>query len=330
MIVTKTFNYIKSYIYTINDQILMKRFLLLLFVFLSYQISNAQYTEIINSKRPGFAESPYSVGTDVYQLEGGLYYINNYRYNSFAQSNAFGGELFFRFSKFIEKLEVNVNVAFQNDKIDVPIDFGEDYSTGGVRGLTIGAKYMIFQKEYTDQSKEIRSWKARTSFDKKRLIPSIGAYVGVNTNFLSEAYKAEGISFKGAVLLQNDFTDRLVLITNLIVDDIGLTNMIYAYIVSVTYTLTPSWSVFLENVGKYQTLYSPEYQLGAGTAYLLSKDLQVDASIRTNIFDDYSYVYASAGLAWRLDLHKDSFVDSGVPKTKKKKGFFSKIFGKKK
>ena len=37
----------------------------------------AQYTETINSKRPGFSESPFAVGKRVYQLETGLFYQNS-------------------------------------------------------------------------------------------------------------------------------------------------------------------------------------------------------------------------------------------------------------
>ncbi len=52
----------------------MKQVLILLILFTYTQIINAQYTEIINSKRPGFSESPYSIGTDVFQFETGMFY----------------------------------------------------------------------------------------------------------------------------------------------------------------------------------------------------------------------------------------------------------------
>ena len=46
------------------------------------QFVAAQYTEVINSRRPGFSDSPYSVGTKVYQVEGGLFYkdVGNFQY----------------------------------------------------------------------------------------------------------------------------------------------------------------------------------------------------------------------------------------------------------
>ena len=60
----------------------MKSFLTTLILLLLAEFSHAQYTEVINSRRPGFSESPYSVGTKVYQVEAGLFYKNvgNYLY----------------------------------------------------------------------------------------------------------------------------------------------------------------------------------------------------------------------------------------------------------
>lgn len=304
----------------------MKRVLVALIILIGFQDMNAQYTEIINSKRPGFSESPYSVGTGVYQFETGLFYKQNNSESLYAYPTTFGGELFFRTSHFFERLEINLNIAYQADEVKNP--FGDNFNISGFSDLRFGAKYLIYQQEYVDKSKEIRSWKRRTSFDKKRLIPSVAVYGAVNTNFISEDYKAEGVSFKGAVLLQNDFSNRLVLLTNLIVDDIAAVSMEYLYIVTMTYAISQNWSFFVENTGKYETGFSPEYELGTGVAYLISPNLQVDASFRTNIFDDYSYIFAATGLSWRLDRHQDPEMKSQTTQLKTKKGFFSNIFGK--
>ncbi len=305
----------------------MKRVLSIIIVLIGFQHLNAQYTEIINSKRPGFSESPYGVGTHVYQFEAGLFYKNNNNESILAYPNTFGGELFFRTNPFptLGKLELNLNIAFQTDEVKNP--FGDNYNISGISNLHFGAKYLVYQQEYTDKSKEIRSWKKRTSFDKKRLIPSVGIYGGINSNFIGEDYKPESTSFKGAILLQNDFTDRLVVLTNLIVDDIASESLEYAYIITMTYAISQNWSFFIENVGKYEQSFSPEYQLGTGIAYLISPDLQVDASIRTNLFENYSYIFASTGVSWRLDRHQDALMPAESSKNSKR-GFFSKIFGK--
>jgi len=295
---------------------------------------NAQYTEIINSKRPGFSESPYSIGTDVFQFETGLFYRTSNNNALDARPNTIGGELFFRYGKFLEKLEINAKVAFQNDEVSNP--FGDNFNSSGISELTIGAKYLIYQQKYTDKSKEIRSWKRRMAFDKKRLIPSVGAFVGINTNFLGDGFKENELSIKGAVLLQNDFSDRLVLLTNLIADKILSDSNEYSYIATMTYALSYKWSYFIENQGVFEKGFLPEFHFGSGVAYLFSSNLQLDASVRTNFFDDYSYLYSSIGVAWRIDRHQDKIINISSPKDKlnkkrnrKKGNFFSRIFKKK-
>jgi len=54
----------------------MKPFLTTLLILLMAEFSYGQYTEVINSRRPGYSDSPYSVGTKVYQVEAGLFYKN--------------------------------------------------------------------------------------------------------------------------------------------------------------------------------------------------------------------------------------------------------------
>jgi hypothetical protein len=312
----------------------MKRVILLLIIFNSFQIVTAQYTEIINSKRPGFSESPYGVGTDVFQFETGLFYRSSNNQSILARPATYGGELFFRYGKFLEKLEFDAKIAYQNDEVKSP--FGLNYNIYGLSELTLGAKYLIYQKEYTDKSKEIRSWKRRTSFDKKRLIPSVGVYAGVHTNFLGNDYKDSGISYKAAVLLQNDFSDRLVLITNIIADKITSDENFYSYILTMTYAINERWSYFIENQGIFNKTNPTKFHFGTGTAYLFSQNLQIDASIRTNFFEDYSFLYSSVGLAWRLDKHSDEIIKKNSPldqltkkrKRKKRGNFFSRLLKK--
>ena len=260
----------------------MKKFWVIALLLINYQYANAQYTEIINSKRPGLSESPYGVGTDVIQVETGVFFGKNTSNATFAKISPQGVNVFLRYGKFIEKLEINANITYQKDELQFNNIFTTTRGIKGISQLTIGAKYLIFQQEFDDKSKEIRSWKKRTAFDKKRLIPSVGVYVGMNTNFVGEDYKEEGMSPKAAILLQNDFTQRLILITNLIADRIGKDNKSYSYIATMTYAITDQWSFFVENQGDFLE-NKTDFQIGTGVAYLYTKDMQFDASVRTNL-----------------------------------------------
>ncbi len=295
--------------------------------------ANAQYTDVINSKRPGFSESPYGVGTDVLQFEGGLFYSKRKLQQNF-DTKGFGTEVFVRYGKFLEKLEVNLDLAFEKQETITNnlLLFNGNYRSAGLSRLTIGAKYLVYNQKYADKSKEIRSWKKRTSFDKKRLIPSVGVAIGLNTNFLGENFKRDGMSLKAAILLQNDFTNRFILITNIYGNHFGKPYKEYGYIATVTYAVTPNWSIFAENQGIFKNTAN-EFQIGGGAAYLFSKDLQLDASLRTNLVGDVNTLFAGIGASWRMDKHEDKVIKKETHKASKGKksgNVFSRLFGKKK
>ena len=314
----------------------MKKIFLIVLFITSYQVINAQYTEVINSKRPGFSESPYGVGINVIQIEGGVFFGEGSSDETFAKTDPFGGTIFLRYGKFMEKLEFNAKVTYQKNKLEFNNIFTTNLGTvSGLSELTVGAKYLVFQQKFADKSKEIRSWKKRTAFDKKRLIPSVGVYAGMNLNFLGKAYKEPKMSPKAAILLQNDFTNRFILLTNLIADKIGTDNRTYSYIVTATYAINQDWSIFGENQGDFLK-YKTDFQVGTGVAYLWNENLQLDTSIRVNTNVDESAFVVGLGAAWRLDRHQDKEVfrdkDGNIvkPKKRKKKGsFFSRLFKKK-
>ena len=319
----------------------MKSFFTTLLLLLLAEFSYGQYTEVINSRRPGFSDTPYSVGTKVYQVEAGLFYKNvgNYLYydplleESFSYSgSSFGSDIMLRTGQFFERLEFSLDMAVVSENRDftLPDDYSE--SAFGFSKLTLGAKYLVYKPEYADKSKEIRSWKARHSFDKRRLIPAVGVYAGLNTNLLTELHKnPDGISPRFGIYTQNDLSNRLIVLFNFIADKVFTEEAENTYIMTVTYTLHQNWSVFAENQGFFRKNVPNDFQFGAGGAYLINPNMQADFSARM-IFDergDNTYLIGG-GLSWRLDKHKDKII---VGKTdnnedimpKEKKSFFNTI-----
>ncbi len=309
------------------------------------QMGFAQYTDVINSKRPGFSDSPYSVGTKVYQVEGGLFYknIGNLLYWEFPDdpnaspiehrysSKAFGTDIVLRTGQFFERLEFNLDLNLQNENREIYAPEIKSESGLGLSKLTIGAKYLVYKPEYTNKSKEIHSWKARHSFDKRRLIPAVGAYVGLNTNLLNEMHKnPDGISPKFAIYTQNDLSNRWIILMNFIMDNAFTDISENSFIGTTTYALTEKWSVFGEGQLFFRKTTPNDIQFGAGGAYLINNNLQADLSFRMILDErgDNTYLIGG-GLAWRLDRHKDKILrsktDNSEPKTKEKKGFFNTI-----
>ena len=322
----------------------MRKFCLLLFSILCFKIGTAQYTEVINSKRPGFSDSPFSVGKGVYQAEAGFFYknIGNYLYYDQTtketinyNSVAYGTDFMFRTGQFFERLEINLNLSLvdENRNYTRPTVYSE--SALGLSSLTVGAKYLVYSPTFTDKSKEIRSWKKRTSYDWKRLIPAVGVYAGLNTNMLSKLHKnAGGMSPRFAVFTQNDLTNKFVLLTNFIMDKTFTDESENSFIITTTYALTENVSAFAEFQGFLRKNVPNDFQYGIGGAYLLHKNLQVDAAFRyiKDERGDDTY-FAGAGFAWRLDRHTDSYNtlndDGEVTKQESDGGFFSRLFSKK-
>lgn len=315
----------------------MKKLSIFLFFALtifSFQFLFSQYTDVINSNKPGFSESPYSVGKGVYQFENSIYLNKITNSPSFNNSNSFGFDLLFRTSLFFERLEINTQLNYNSESINY--NNANNVSFSGLELFTIGAKYLIFEKDYKDKSKEVRSWKKKYSFDKSRLIPSVAIYVGLNTNFLEENYKLDKMSPKAGILLQNNFSSQFNLITNIFYNYIGTNFDEFSFIFSGTYNYNERWSSFIETQSIVQK-NGTNFNLGLGLAYLINSNLQINSSARLLSEQNDKGYYLNLGLSYRINKHKDSFKmldengneikDTPIEKyNKKQDGFFNRLF----
>ncbi|WP_418654433.1 transporter [Tenacibaculum soleae] len=312
--------------------------LFLFIAFFSTLAINAQYTTVINSNMPGFSESPYSVGSDVYQFESNLFFRNINATPTFSNPQAVGLGLMFRTSFFSEKLEFNLKTSFQSDKIAFKNVFESSYNKFGLGQLTLGAKYLIYTPTYNDKKEEIRSWKARHSFDWKRWIPHIGAYAGLNFgSILNTPHKKGGISPKVGILLQNEFSNQLNLVTNIHYDYIGTDFSEFSYIITGTYNFNDYWSGFAEWQDTFEK-YERKNNIGVGAAYLFNENMQFNAAVRTNFIQDEIGFQTSIGVSYRLNRHRDKFLEvdefgNKIEEQKptnytENKGFFGRLFDK--
>ena len=229
-----------------------------------------------------------------------------------------------------KKLEINSQIRFQENDLQFKNFFTSSTKISGISEFNVGIKYLIYEKEYTDKSKEVRSWKKRMAFDKNRWIPSVGIYIGVNTNLVSEDYKSAGITPRVALLLQNNFSDRLNVITNIGAYDISSDYSVYTYIVTMTYAINQLLSIFVEHEGDLSK-YDDNFQLGGGLAYLYSGNLQLDLAVRANLGPIKSGYIAGIGASWRLDMHQDELMEANQGGSKyRNNSFFSRLFKKNK
>ncbi|WP_439132677.1 transporter [Polaribacter sp.] len=317
----------------VNNSI--QKFFSIVFLF-GFSSIYSQYTEVINSNKPGFSESPYSVGTGVYQLETNIFFRDTQIDPTFSRPESLGFDLLFRTSFFLEKLELNVQVTQQKDKIAFKNIFTSHYFESNISRLNVSAKYLLYQPKYKDKSKEIRSWKKRFAFDKRRLIPSVAIYAGANTDFVGDYYKTGTISPKLGLLLQHNLTNKFNIITNVFYDKIGTDFSEISYIVTGTYNFSNKWSTFIENQMQFQE-FQNNINFGTGLAFLYNNNLQLNASGRILTEGSTPGYYASFGVSYRVNTHKDAFKEldengrvikeTPISKyNKKQKGFFSRLF----
>ncbi len=188
----------------------MKNLVFYLFL-LVFSYTNAQYTDIINSNKPGFSESPYSVGIGVYQFESELFFKKTNTLLPSSVPQSFGLDVVFRTGVLLEKLELSSQFAFQEDKVFDGLATSHSF-TSGLSKFNIGAKYLIHHQNYSSKSVNIRSKKSKNNFDKKRLIPSVSVYLGLNTDFVNNIYKKNSITLKTGLCYSKTYLIILLLL----------------------------------------------------------------------------------------------------------------------
>lgn len=274
------------------------------------QFSFSQYTDVINSNRPGVSQSAFSVGTNVLQFGAGPYSIKEKHTPLKYKVSGFGVDFAARYGLFFEELELNVDGIYQNDTQTLNASIiPEKNKRANFKNLTIGAKYMLYDpyRKAGEEKPNLYSWKANRQFKWKSLIPAVAIYAGANYDTKDNPYTApgiEGFSPKIALISQNNFAGGWVFVINLIKDRIGTDYSDFQYILTLTHSFDPQWAVFGETQGIKSDFYADNL-FRFGGAYLWNKDFQIDTALTFNTKDTPSVFGVNIGLSYRLDFHRD-------------------------
>ncbi|MDX1332615.1 MAG: transporter, partial [Robiginitalea sp.] len=101
----------------VSTQPKIRHLLLLLLSVCCGLAARGQYTDVINSNRPGESVSAYAVGTGVFQLESGLFYEQRDHAVFNTDSGIFGLAMALRYGLLFEALELHYEGAFQSQNI---------------------------------------------------------------------------------------------------------------------------------------------------------------------------------------------------------------------
>jgi hypothetical protein len=274
----------------------------------------AQYTETINSNRPGASFGAYSVGTNVIQLETAIGLGNDTHDLLNTEKDLFFTDYALRYGLLMEELELILEGRFLSTTERVPFGSGSLESTfSNFESNAFGVKYLFFDpnKKRQQEGPNVYSYHANRKFQWKDLIPAISVYAGANFLFGDNPYMfldEPSISPRLAISAQSNI-DRTVLVVNIIGDKFTTDFPSYSGIFTVTHALNKRFSIF----GEYQTIISDIYAddlFRAGGAYLFNKDFQLDAFGLVNFKDTPSRWLFGIGLSYRYDrLHKDTVLD---------------------
>lgn len=271
----------------------------------------SQYTDVINSNRPGLSVSAYAVGKNVVQAELGFFYEQRDHALLNTQSDIWGSDISLRYGLLFEKLELNFEGTFQDQDITYSnfdlLAKRRDFSRS-----RLGLKYLIYDpfKNPEANKPNLYSWRANNKFQLKNLLPAVSFYGGANFTLGDNPFYVgePTLSYRGMIATQSRLTPRFVLITNTAYDRIGTDFPELSYLISLSHAFrNPKWSVFVEHQGIQSDRYS-DVLLRGGIAHLLKENLQLDFNMGASFKNTPSRIFIGIGGSYRMDFHKDSLI----------------------
>ena len=319
------------------------RFCILILILNSISIKS-QYTDQINSNRPGASIGAFAVGKNVIQFESGIEY-RSYKHSGYNSSTFNSGNAFLslRWGFLLEQLELTYEGVYGfgslNSKVTSP---NSKYYLNGMLQNFVGLKFLVFDPFKKERKVNVYSWKANNGFKIRELLPAISITIGPNINFekenpfpygniFSKLYKPiffQNIGDKvdeepffhlrGTIATQSHFLSTWVLVTNFSYNRYLSDYIEKSYVLTLTHNFRPSWSIYIENEGSYSDLYRMTI-FRTGVAFLFSNNLHFETSLGMNIKESPSLVFANFGASYRLDFHKDYESSAEIEDKKLKK-----------
>lgn len=274
--------------------------------------SFSQYTDVINSNRPGLSVSAYAVGTGVIQAEMGISYEQRDHSDISRESDILGADLSLRYGLLFESLELNWEGTFENQNIKFPALGLEDTRTDFSRHR-LGLKFLVYDpyKDPQRNKPNLYSWRANNVFQLRNLLPAVSVYAGANFVLGDNPFYPEDptVSPRAMIATQSKLTPRFVLISNISYDRIGTDFPEWGYLLSLQHAFrNPKWSVFVENQGISSDRYS-DILLRSGLAHLFNENFQADIHFGTSFKSTPTRIFGTIGFSYRLDFHRDSPVE---------------------
>jgi|GEM_PF-5293416 len=267
--------------------------------------TNAQYTRIINSNTPGHTDTPYAVGTNVYQFENTVT-LGNFKQDK-SKAEFITNNFNFRHGFWKEKLEASLVHKFTSLT---------NANISGTEMLSVGLKYLVFnyiqKRDYT----YTRSWEKTHGFQYKNLIPSLAVKVQYNTPFTNSIISDGKSSISAAIIAQSQLTSKLRINNQLEYNSIMGNAPEFIYSLSVSRAYKNLFNPYAEF--RFHNLKNNNYiDVGVGTPFLVNRDLSIAVQYNYNFGKNISGSVFGINASYRLNRHYDKWV---TKRTKKEKG----------
>ena len=302
----------------------MKKYFLTFLIIVPLMLSS-QYTETLNSNRPGSSHGAFSVGKDVLQFELGISQLNlNHKYlgNSSVKGNSIDYNV--RYGLHFENLELFLKGGFIKREIKNFTINGRFFETRDEKFFNehkVGLKYLIFDpfinKEWHGMS--VKSWKKNNRIQLTDFIPAISVFTGGDfvlvdhIQYDDHFYRTKNFNYQDqaafspffGIATQNHFQGKWVVVNNISIENLVGEYSNINYLFTLTHNLTnPKWSIFFEFQHFDNQIYSDNL-FKFGIANLLSKNSQIDLNFGGSLKDTPTYYYFDLGFSQRIDWHKD-------------------------
>ena len=300
---------------------------LIIFLILAPLVLSAQYTETINSNRPGTSHGAFSVGKDVLQFELGISQLSlNHKYlnNSSVNGNSINYNI--RYGLHFENLELFLKGGFVKREIKNFTINGRFFESRDEKFFSehkVGLKYLVFDpfKNKKWHGENLYSWKAQRRIKLTDLIPAISVFAGGDfvlvdhIQYDDHFYRTKqqqylypdqaAFSPFFGIATQNHFQGKWVVVNNISIENLVGEYSNINYLFTLTHNLTnPKWSIFVEFQHFDNQIYSDNL-VKFGIANLLSKNSQIDFNVGVSLKDTPTYSYFDLGFSQRIDWHKD-------------------------
>ncbi|WP_116125758.1 transporter [Lewinella sp. IMCC34183] len=232
-----------------------------------------QYSETINSGRPGQSIGAVPVGRDIYQLETGL--SINWIGEGGNQIADYAETTTIRVGV-LERLEVNVDVS--GASVLAPAD-GPNHRDRGINNTEIGIRYQVFEQ---------RGWR-----------PALAVQGHLLLTAQDEDFRRPRTGSSFTLIADWEFSEALLVTANLLRSYNGDGTQNTEYVTTLGMELSDRWSTYMEVYGALSETVTANYD--GGFAFLIADDVAADVSAGWQGQDGLNDYFLDFGISFRIN-----------------------------